>query len=191
MARLRALPREEDVFINVPFDSKYRDLYIARVSGLAGLGFRPRSVLEIPPHVHRLARLRRIIGECASSVHDLSRVELSIPDRLPRFNMAFELGLVLGDANTRLPESTPFFMFESESYRLQTTLSDMNGYDPLIHSGKPRKLLAKLRDAYGVKGRQPSLEKLWELMQLVARAADVLEKEQGSLFTRAAFEEWS
>ncbi len=78
--RLRPKPkaRDEDVFINVPFDVEYREMYVALVAGLVGLGFRPRGVLEIPPNKDRLARLREVIGECGSSVHDLSRVELSL-----------------------------------------------------------------------------------------------------------------
>jgi hypothetical protein len=172
--------RDEDVFINVPFDLEYREMYVALVAGLVGLGFRPRGVLEILPNKDRLARLREVIRECGSSVHDLSRVELS--DGYPRFNMPFELGLFAGSSDA-------FFLLDSEPHRLQRTLSDLNGRDPLIHSGKPRALLARLRDAYGIRGRRPSLDKLWALFALVSKAADALETEQGSLFGRMAFEE--
>jgi hypothetical protein len=172
--------RDEDVFINVPFDLAYRDMYVALVAGLVGLGFRPRGVLEVPPNKDRLDRLREIIDDCSSSVHDLSRVELS--DGYPRFNMPFELGLCARSSND-------FFLFESERYRLQRTLSDLNGRDPLIHSGKPRPLLARLRDAYGIRGRRPPLDKLWTLFGLVMEVAEELETEQCSLFGRTAFEE--
>lgn len=78
-ARRTASSRDEDVFINVPFDEKYRDMYLALVAGLVGLGFRPRGVLEIPPNRDRLTRLREIIAECGSSVHDLSRANEGSP----------------------------------------------------------------------------------------------------------------
>ena len=52
----------------------------------------PRTVLEIPPSADRLERILHLLGECAFSLHDLSRVEVS-PRGLPRFNMPFELGL--------------------------------------------------------------------------------------------------
>ena len=43
----------------------------------------------------RLARIVSLIDECDLSLHDISRTELN-PNRLPRFNMPFELGLAMG-----------------------------------------------------------------------------------------------
>jgi hypothetical protein len=43
-----------------------------------------------------LDKICRIIRECPYSVHDISRTELDAGSGLPRFNMPFELGLVLG-----------------------------------------------------------------------------------------------
>jgi len=94
-ARLR-----HDVFINVPFDDEYEPLFLALIAGLVGLGFTPRSVLQIPPNQRRLERILTQIKRCAFSVHDLSRVEPSgVRDPVPRFNMPFELGLACGLAS--------------------------------------------------------------------------------------------
>jgi hypothetical protein len=156
----------------MPFDGKgkYRDLLVAYVAGLTGLGFIPRSVLEVPPSESRLERLHTIIGECDSSI------------LYPRFNMPFELGMVAGLRK-------PFFVFEEKSYRLQRTLSDVNGHDPKTHGGLPRRVLAGLRDLFQGSPVQPSLAALLKLLAKVETLARRIETEQGSLIGRQAFED--
>ena len=46
-----------DVFINVPFDTKYERLYLALVTGVVGLGLTPRCAVEVPHDPHRLERI--------------------------------------------------------------------------------------------------------------------------------------
>jgi len=94
---VRRRPRRSDVFLNVPYDGPYADLYLAFIAGLCGFGLTPRATLEIPGGEPRLDRIVRLIRRCRYSFHDLSRVELDPrPPRTPRFNMPFELGLTLG-----------------------------------------------------------------------------------------------
>lgn len=172
-----------NVFLNLPFEPKgrYRDLLIAYVAGLAGLGFRPRSVLEVPPDQYRLDRLREIVAKCPSSIHDLSRVQLS--QGCPRFNMPFELGLVVARRRSQ------WFVFEAQPFRLQRTLSDINGHDPLIHDGSPKVVLSKLRDIFGNRRRQTSQQELEALLNDVMRLAKLIERAQGSLIGRQSFED--
>lgn len=89
-------------FLNVPYDKKYEDLYLAFIAGLCGFGLTPRATVEIPGSERRLNRILSLIKDCRYSFHDLSRVEL---DRrsppTPRFNMPFELGLAVASAKTR------------------------------------------------------------------------------------------
>lgn len=176
-----AKTRAANVFLNVPFESrgKYRNLLVAFVAGLVGLGFRPRSVLEVSPHQNRLDRLRQILAECATSIHDLSRVQRT--DGCPRFNMPFELGLVVGRGDGR------WFVFEEVSHRLQKTLSDVNGHDPLIHGGDPLKVIAKLRDVFRNPRRPTAKLELEALLGDVMKLARLVEREQGSLIGRQAF----
>ena len=97
-------PRPTHVFINCPFDKNYEKLFLALIAGLTGLGLTPRCVLEIPPNRSRLERLFELIERCASSVHDLSRVELSLRrPRVPRFNMPFELAWLSRSRSPREP----------------------------------------------------------------------------------------
>jgi hypothetical protein len=171
------------VFINMPFDSqgKYRDLLVAYVAGLAGLGFMPRSILEIPPTQYRLARLHAIISACGSSVHDLSCVAAT--KGCPRFNMPFELGLV-----ARTPKAK-WFVFEEKQHRVMKTLSDINGHDAIIHGGKPRQLVAKLREIFQNSRRQPTVKELQNLLREVMTLAANIEQKGGSLLGRQSFKD--
>ncbi len=67
-------------FINIPYDEKYQDLYLAFIAGLTAYGLDPRATLEIPGGARLLARIFELITSCRYSFHDLSRVEL---DRKP------------------------------------------------------------------------------------------------------------
>src|SRR5579872_1711900 len=82
-------------FINVPYDNRFQNLYLAFIAGLTAFGLDPRATLEIPGGTRRLDRIFELITSCEYSFHDLSRVQLdSKRPRAPRFNMPFELGLV-------------------------------------------------------------------------------------------------
>src|SRR5439155_498541 len=95
-------------------------------------------------------------------------------DGCPRFNMPFELGMFAGLRKR-------FFIFEERAYRLQRTLSDLNGHDPKIHHGKPDGVLAGLRDLFQARQHQPSLGALRKLLAAVEKLAKDIEAEQGSL----------
>lgn len=84
---------QQSVFLNIPFDREYSPLFVAIIAALTGLGRKPRCVLEIPASGRdRLGRIFELLSGCGSSIHDLSRVALSGPLQVPRFNMPFELG---------------------------------------------------------------------------------------------------
>lgn len=87
------------VFLNIPYDSPFENLYLAYIVGLTAFGLIPRATLEIPTSRRRLERILKLIEECAYSIHDLSRVQVDrrVP-RVPRFNMPFELGLAVAQS---------------------------------------------------------------------------------------------
>jgi|694.fasta_scaffold25796_4 hypothetical protein len=87
---------EDSVFITCPFDSEYRHLLQAIVFAIHTSGFVARSALEsMDSGQNRLQKIIRIIGESRLEIHDISRVEVK-KDEVPRFNMPFECGLLLG-----------------------------------------------------------------------------------------------
>lgn len=182
-------PNLKDVFLNVPFDRTYEPLYLALIAGLSGLGLTPRCVLEVPAGArNRLERIFFLLRSCGASIHDLSRVELSreVP-RCPRFNMPFELGLAAALAFSKYQHQ--WFVFESRLYRLQKSLSDVNGFDPYIHNGKPDGILRALTDAFVTVGAQPEFVDLRTLHRHLRKSAVALKQREktNSLFTPRHF----
>lgn len=178
--------RANHVFLNLPFDDDYAPLYVALVAALTAFGITPRSVLEIPPQEPRLDRLRAIILECGASIHDLCRVELSGKPPVPRFNMPFELGLALGHHHG---VKHAWFIFEAVPHRVMRSLSDLNGYDALIHRGTPEGVLRAVTNAFGAGTRNVGHDDLVTLWRALRDVAERIKKQHGSLFARAAFAE--
>lgn len=77
------------------------------------------------------------------SFHDVSYMLRDGRKRVPRFNMPFELGLAVGIA-----ERPTWFVLERQPYRLQQSLSDLNGIDPLVYGGTDRGIHQVLLKAF-------------------------------------------
>jgi hypothetical protein len=132
------------VFLNVPYDQHFSDLFLAYIAGLAVLGLSPRTV----GGERRLGRTFDLIERCRYSVHDLSRVELNArPPATPRFNMPFELGLAVAWQRVQPHEHT-CHVFESRTRRIEKSLSDLGGTDVHIHRGLPAGVFAGLTNAF-------------------------------------------
>ena len=118
------------VFINAPFDKAYEPLFITLVGTLVFLRQEPHCVLEVAETgAGRLARILDLMGTCRLSIHDLSRM-----GRPVRFNMPFELGLACAIQHGN-PSTYDVFVMDAKPYRIDRTLSDYKGRDPLLHSG--------------------------------------------------------
>ena len=135
-------PDSQAVFINTPYDRAYEPLFVTLVTSLICLGLKPRSVLEIRESGQgRLARIYKLLQSCGASIHDLSRTGTPV-----RFNMPFELGLA---CSLRL-RGTPheIVVLDSTPHRLDRTLSDYKGRDPLIHSNRCDDLVSCTLDVF-------------------------------------------
>jgi hypothetical protein len=144
------MARAESVFINCPFDVEYQPLFRALVFAVLDCGFVARCALERDDGSEvRIEKIRRIIGESAFGIHDISRTELDADTALPRFNMPLELGLFLGakyyggEGHAR----KSCVIFDRERYRYQTFCSDLAGHDIRPHSEAPQEVIRGVRDA--------------------------------------------
>lgn len=168
---------EQSVFLNIPFDTEYNPLFIALIAGLTGLGRTPRCVLEVAGGGRsRLERIFSLVASCGASIHDLSRVALSGDHQVPRFNMPFELGMAYAVSQTG---SHGFFVFEEQPFRLQASLSDLNGHDPHIHDGTQTGVLRCLLDCFGRPSGTPPLASLKAMTKRLTQFASKHQKEQG------------
>jgi len=160
--RLPPIEPNNNVFLNIPYDEAFRDLYIAYVVGLYQVGLTPHVASEIPGGERRLDRIFALIKSCRYSIHDLSRVELSGgPSSAPRFNMPLELGLAISWSLLN-PDLHKWFVWESEPFRIQRSASDLNGTDPNIHFGTVEGVLGELRNAFWW-NNAPSVETMLEV----------------------------
>ncbi len=135
MSRVSSL-HEDAVFINCPFTDDYKKLFHCIIFCVLACGFRPRSALEAGDAGDiRLDKIVRLIKESQYSIHDLSAVELDSINLLPRFNMPFELGLVIGCKKLAGSKYTnrPILIMERSAYTSQKCLSDIAGQDLKSH----------------------------------------------------------
>jgi hypothetical protein len=146
-------PDPRGVFLNIPYSRSYERLFVAYIAAVTAQGLIPRAVLEITGSQRRLDRIIQLVRKCRYSIHDLSHVGLDgKPPRTPRFNMPFELGLAIGLKQEDKARRN-LFVFETRPYRLQKSLSDLNGTDPLIHGHKPGGILTQLASAFAHRRR--------------------------------------
>lgn len=134
------MSHDRDVFINCPFDRKYRPLMRALLFAVHDCGFRVRSALEVEDSGEvRVQKILRIIGESPFGIHDISRVQPELSSNLPRFNMPLELGLFLGAKAFGSPDQQTkrCIILDEEPYRYQKYCSDIAGQDIRAHGAKP------------------------------------------------------
>lgn len=137
----------QSVFINCPFDDKFKPLFRAAVFTVLRCGYTPRSAQELEDSSEpRLNRIFQIIEECRYGIHDLSRVELD--DDLPRFNMPFELGLFFGAKHYGNEEQgrKSCLIFERKEHSYERFISDIKGQDVATHANKPKELIRRIRN---------------------------------------------
>jgi len=175
--RRRKRRSNNNAFINVPYDRRYENQYLALIAGLCGFGLIPRATIEIPGGQRRLDRIFALIRQCRYSFHDLSRVQL---DRAhpptPRFNMPFELGLAVASAKMQRAREN-WYVFEAVRRRLSKSLSDLDGSDPYIHNATPERLLRELTNALVRRRLEPTVRQLEDVYSDLRKAVPAIKRE--------------
>lgn len=180
-------PKQQPVFLNIPYDKQFERVYLAYITALTAMGFLPRATLGIGGN-RRLHRIASLIESCSYSIHDLSRVQLdrNPPCSTPRFNMPFELGLAVAWA--RANPHHKWFVFESVQRRLAKSMSDLDGTDPFIHYGTVRGVMREVCNAF-VRPNQPTVPQMMKMYRDLPRGVPKILHNAGtaSLFTARAF----
>lgn len=179
--------RIESVFLNIPYDRPFENLYLAYIVGLTQLGLRINATLAVP-NQGRLERIIDLIEQSNFSIHDLSRIQLS--SGIPRFNMPVELGLALYRSRVTKGRHR-VYIFESKRYRAQRSTSDVNGIDPQIHAGTPKGLMAGLRNIFHQSGDATTVPEMLASYRAVKRKLPELRRNAGgpSLFEASLFQD--
>lgn len=182
MARQR---RVESVFLNIPYDAGFEDLYLGYIVGLSQLGLRINVTLAVPSQ-GRLDTIISLVEKSNFSIHDLSRIELS--NGIPRFNMPVELGIALYRSSVTKGKHR-VYIFESKPYRAQRSTSDVNGIDPHIHHGRPQELMIALRNLFRQPGDVTTVPEMLRSYHAVKKRLPAIRENagRGSLFEAAVF----
>lgn len=179
-------PKQQRVFLNIPYDERFERIYLAYITALSAMGFLPRATLGIGGN-RRLDRIATLIESCSYSIHDLSRVQLDRnAPRTPRFTMPFELGLAVAWA--RANRRHKWFVFESVKRRLAKSMSDLDGTDPYIHEGTVRGVMREVCNAF-VSPNQPTVPQMMRMYRDLRRGVPKILHNAGttSLFTARTF----
>jgi hypothetical protein len=167
----------ESVFLNVPYDAGFENLFLAYIVGISAFGFTPRATLEIPFGQRRLDRILSLIRQSRYSIHDLSRVQLDpAAPRTPRFNMPFELGLTVAMERSGDGDHS-WIVCETVPHRIKKSLSDLDGTDAYIHGGTVAGVFRELGNAFVGSSRQPTVTEMSQIYRLLrAQFRSVLKK---------------
>ncbi len=123
---------DKSVFINCPFDSAYEPLLHGLIFAVRHMRLVPKSALDSSDAAQpRFDKILGLIENCKYSIHDISRTEVDPNHGLPRFNVAFELGLDLGCKRYGKPlhEHKTALILDVEPHRYRTFISDIAGLD--------------------------------------------------------------
>jgi hypothetical protein len=177
--------RDKSIFVNCPFDKRYRRLFDALVFAIAFCGFDVRSALEESNSADvRLLKIMRLLQDSRYSIHDISRVELDPNTKLPRFNMPLELGAAIGLRGLRHAAGDKadhrLLILDAKAYRYQTFVSDLAGVDIKGHGNQPKKLIQAVRDFLNpcVDRHLPGPAAIYESYSLFEETLPVLAREQ-------------
>ena len=142
-------PYNQQVFLNVPFDSQYKKLFDALVFAVHDCGLVARCALEEDDSGQvRVNKLYGIISASKFGIHDLSRTTLDSKFRLPRFNMPLELGLFLGarQFGSSAQKRKSCLILDRERFRYQVFCSEIAGQDIRAHANDVGQVLTAVRN---------------------------------------------
>ena len=143
------MAKRSSVFINCPFDANYKPLFDAILFAVWDCGYEPVCALAKDDSGRvRVEKIYRLIDASQFGIHDISRTELDDLNKLPRFNMPFELGLFLGAKTFGKAKNKrkATLIFDKESYRYQKFISDIAGQDIHSHNNQPNEAIRVVRN---------------------------------------------
>jgi len=140
---------DKNVFINCPFDKKYKPLLKPLLFTILYLGYQPRIASESSDSGEtRINKIFKLIQESKYSVHDLSRIKSSKKDEIFRLNMPFELGVDIGCRKFKGGKwnTKKCLILETKPYRYQKALSDLSNSEIKSHKDDPKTLVRRVRN---------------------------------------------
>lgn len=138
--------KNNQIFINCPFDEEYKDILRALVFSLCYLGFIPKLASEFLNSAdNRIEKICEMIDQSNFSIHDLSRCKSTKIDEYYRMNMPFEFGIDYGNSFFN-HLNKKMLVLEGQRYDFQKTISDLSGVDAKCHNNEPEDVVRCIRN---------------------------------------------
>ena len=104
--------------------------------------------------------------------------------------MPFELGLAVAWGKLN-PATHTWFVFEAKAYRIQKSLSDLNGADPPIHDGRVPGVMRELSNSFRRPKNQPTVPEMMGTYKVISRRLGKLMRAAGAtdLFEARVFQD--
>ncbi len=131
------------VFINCPFDNKYRKLLERLIFILSFYKFKVQISSTYNSAADRMDNICNYINNSKYTIHDLSRHKSSKRGEYSRFNMPFEFGIdfsLFHFENTR--RTKVIAVLDTEPHDYDRYISDLSGRDILYHQNDPNNLFS-------------------------------------------------
>lgn len=157
----------DSVFINCPFDEVYSEIFRAIIFCVYRCGFIPVcALIDDNALKSRMEKIFKIIEDCRYGVHDISRIELN-QNKMPRFNMPFELGLFYGAwyYGNKRQKNKSALIFERQRYQYQEYISDISGIDTKAHEDDPKIVIRNIRDWLFTASRRKTILSTYKIIQ--------------------------
>ena len=142
-------PYERNVFINCPFDNKYRVLLRPLLFTILQIGFVPQiASLESDSGQNRIDKIVKMMRISRWSIHDISRIRTTPTNAFSRFNLPFELGLDRGAQlfGTAQAKRKCCLILDTHPFDYRRGISDLSGSDIKHHKDQPLELIRAVRD---------------------------------------------
>lgn len=139
----------DNVFLNCPFDSAYRELFKAMLFAVHYCGFNVRCAFEGDDSSEvRIREIYDIIRSCRYGIHDISRAGIDKTTGLARFNMPLELGVFLGakEFGRKEQRRKQCLVMDCEQYRYHKFISDIAGQDIKAHKNDTKEIIKVIRN---------------------------------------------
>ncbi|MBU1019659.1 MAG: hypothetical protein KJ847_00475 [Firmicutes bacterium] len=136
--------KNKNVFINCPYDDKYRPSMHILIYMVCKFSHKPLLAGMYSDVDDRMAKIIQLIGDSEIGIHDISMMEFDGNSNLARFNMPFELGIDYAHKKYVNPNNK-LLILEKEPYLSKKTISDLGGNDIVAHKNDPEEIIKSVR----------------------------------------------
>jgi len=136
-----------NVFINCPYDEKYRPNMHLIIYMVCKFDHNPLLAGLYSDVDDRMTKIVNLIKDSEIGIHDISLMEFDGENKLARFNMPFELGIDYAHKKF-INQKNKLLILEKDPYLSKKSLSDLSGSDIVAHKNNPEEIIKSIRNFF-------------------------------------------